>query len=271
MRTLAVTSGKGGVGKTTLSLNLGIALAKSGKKVIVFDCDFALANLDLLLKIQPEFNLRHVLAGEKTLSEIVYEGPFGVGIIAGGSAIGSLVHAGPKRLNLFLEQIQEFESNWDYVIFDTGAGIDRKVMTFLRAAHDVLIVTTPDPASVTDSYAISKVLFRHQPDARVHVFANMVASDHEGHVLHKTLEAIAQRFIKHEIKYLGSVRTDLGVAAAVRNRNPFVLENPAFSASKDISNIAMRIQGWENLDSDFYQNFRDAALDDEGETINQVA
>lgn len=265
MRTIAITSGKGGVGKSTLSLNLGISLAKLGKRTIVFDCDFALANLDLLLKVQPEFNLRHVLSQEKTIKEVIADGPCGVGIIAGASAIGSLIHAGPKRLGLFLEQIRELESLCDFLIFDTGAGIDSKVLTILKAAHDVLIVTTPDPASVTDSYAVAKVLFRQKPESSVFILSNMVSGEHEGLVLHKTLQTISQKFIKHDIQYLGHVRQDSEAAALVRQRLAFSAENSKLNASKDVAKLANLIVNWSPPRSDFYKDF-ESVTEDVGST-----
>ena len=270
MRTIAVTSGKGGVGKSTISLNLGITLSQLGSKAIVFDCDFALANLDLFLQVQPEFNLRHVLSGEKSIKEIVATGPNGVGIIAGASAIGSLIHAGPKRLNLFLEQIKELERFCDFMIFDTGAGIDSKVMTILRAAHDVALVTTPDPASVTDSYAVSKVLFRQRPESKVYVLANQVKNEFEGYALHRTLNTISQKFLKQELDYLGHVRRDEKAAALVRRRMPFAGQNPPLDASNDLEVIGQQIRKWKKPIDSFYENLASASAQAVEETFSPI-
>lgn len=240
MLTIAVTSGKGGVGKTTFSANLAAALAATGKRTLVFDADLQLANLDIVLGIAPEHNLQHVVAGKKTLRQIVAEGPGGVKAITGGSAVPSLLRAGPKRMGTFLSQISELERSTDILIFDTSAGLDNKVVTFLKLAQEVVLVVSPDPTSITDAYATCKTLFRRDPDARVHIVFNM-AGDGEGIKLFQTFEQIVWTYLKKPVSFLGNVRFDHNVALATRQRRLFVIESPESKASMDIAAIAEKL------------------------------
>lgn len=242
MRTYTVTSGKGGVGKTSLSINLAISFAKMGYRVVVFDADMALANLDVMAGVRPEFTLQHVLNGEKQLSEIIAEGPGGIGILAGASAIGTLMHSGPKRLGKFLEQLAQLEESTDILIFDTGAGLDSRVTTFMKAADEVLLVTTPDPTSVTDAYATAKVLFKAKPEAVVKVVVNMTANATEGEAVFNALFGIAESFLKRPLIFAGIVRQDADAAKAVRKRKPFAIDNPMSKAAIDVEAVAITLQ-----------------------------
>lgn len=241
MRTLAITSGKGGVGKSQLTANLTIALAKAGKRAVAFDGDLGLANLDILLGVSAEFTLQHVVAEQKSLDEVVIEGPGGIGFVAGGSAIHSLLHAGPKRMGTFLSQLEKLSENTDYLVIDTSAGIDGKVMTFLTLADEVILVATPEPTSITDAYAVAKVLFRKRPDAPIAVLVNMVGSPDEGKVVYNALQTVVQQFLDKDLSYLGYVRGGSEVALAGRTRAPFVLASPQSAASMDVRMVAAHI------------------------------
>lgn len=241
MRTLSFTSGKGGVGKTSLSINVGLALAKQGERVLVFDADLQLANVDVALGLRPEFNLQHVVAGEKTLLEVIAHGPAGLDVVTGGSAVTTLMSAGPKRMAAFLDQLNTLADHYDTVIFDTGAGLDNRVMTFLKLVDTVVLVTTPDPTAVTDAYALAKVAFRRKPGADVRLLVNQVSSDEEGKVIHKTLATIVGSFLKKEVGWLGSVRADQEAATAIRKKKPFVLASPKSPAASDATKVAKQI------------------------------
>ena len=241
MRTYCVTSGKGGVGKTTVSANLGIALAKKGQRVVVFDADLSLANLDLILGVRSDHSLQHVLAGEKSLGEIVHPAPGGIGVVCGGSAVGPLMASGPKRIGKFLEQLAELEALTDVLIFDTGAGLDTKVMSFAKAADEVLLIATPEPTSVTDAYATAKILWKRDPDARIHVVANQVSGPDEGYAIYSTLNAIATSFLDKSLEYAGAIPRDDAVTKCIRNRRPLLLEAPSSPASEGISEIAAQL------------------------------
>ncbi|MEI6513185.1 MAG: MinD/ParA family protein [bacterium] len=241
MRCFAVTSGKGGVGKTNFSINLAISLASLGHKVVVFDADLGLANVDIILGTHAKHTLQDVLGGPLSIEEILTPGPGGINFIAGGSAVGKLTSISRKRLQEFLAGLAQLEASTDYLIFDTGAGIDTKVMTFLRAADEVLLVTTPDPASITDAYATAKTLFRVQRNAIIRVVMNMVSSEEQAMMLFSNLQGVCQQFLHGHLSYCGCVHNDAKVSASVRQRKPFYLASPECKASVDISQIADKL------------------------------
>lgn len=241
MKTIAVTGGKGGVGKTLVSINLAVSLAKRRKRVVLFDADLQLANLDVALDIKPEMNLQHVVAGEAHLRDILTPGPEGIRVATGGSAVNGLMNAGPKRMATFLSQIDELVFDTDYLIFDTGAGLDNRVMTFLKLAEEVMLVTTPDPTSVTDAYATTKTLWKREPAAQVGVLANSVRDAEEGRRVYATLCAICEQFLSKKPSYYGSIRADLKAIESVRRRTPLVLLDPDSPAAHDFAQLA---SGW---------------------------
>lgn len=245
MLTLAITSGKGGVGKSTLSANLGTTLAQLGERVVLFDADLQLANLDIVCNVQPQFNLQHVANGEKSLAEILTETPAGVKIASGGSAIPMLMTAGPKRLGSFLGQLAQLERTTDILIFDTAAGLDNRVLTFLKLAEHTLVVATPDPSSLTDAYATIKTLFRRDPGAQVSLILNQ-CGEPEGRALAQTVQDTCWEFLGKTVNYLGSVRHDAQVTLAVRRRQLFVESAPDGKASEDIRALAQAVRDWKD-------------------------
>lgn len=245
MKTIAITSGKGGVGKTNISVNLAIQLSLNGHRTIVFDADLGLANVDVILGIRAEHTLQDALSGEKTLRQIIQEGPGGVRFIAGGSGIEALANLQGPRLEQFLGELAELEGNTDVLIFDTGAGIDNNVLTFLQAADEVLLVATPDPASVTDAYAISKALWARRPSAQVKVILNMVNDEAHALAVFGKLRSITEQFLGKSLSFGGYVRFDHKAMGWIRKRRPFVINEPRMAASIDIQTIAARLVGGE--------------------------
>ena len=241
MKTIAVTSGKGGVGKTSLAANLGVTLADMGYRATVFDADLALANIEVVLGTRAEFSLQDVVAEEKTLSEVVKKGPGGVGFIAGGSGVPILMRSGPVRLGLFFDQVKALENSTDVLFFDTAAGLDNRVMSFVKFADEVLLVTTPEPASVTDAYATIKTIFRQKPDATVNIVVNMVDNETEAIEVFEVLRRITNDFVKKDVWYSGFVRRDDNVGLCARKRKPFALAEPETVAKTDTSNLACLI------------------------------
>jgi len=244
MRTIAIAGGKGGVGKTTISTGLAIALAQKGHKTVLFDADLALANVDVVLGLRSEFTLQHVINDEKTLREILHDGPGGIMVATGASGVAGLVSAGPKKLKKFFTQVFAIENETDYLIFDTGSGIDRRILAFSKASDDAIVVITPDAASLTDGYATIKSMFRAKHDAHIHVLVNMVDSEVEAERTFNAMATIVHKFLKKEISYFGSMKRDPAAARCVRSRQPFVLAEPKCSASLDIKRLAKEIENW---------------------------
>lgn len=238
MRRLAITSGKGGVGKTSIAANLGIALTQGGARTVLFDADLQLANVDVALGIQPTYTLQQVVSGERTLLEAVTAGPGGLKVIAGGSAISTLMAAGPKRMGMFLGQLDVLKAQAEFLLFDTSAGLDNRVITFMKSVEEIIVVTTPDPTSVTDAYATIKVASRRTPATPISVIVNMANHDAEAGAVFKTLAGISMRFLGANLRFLGTVPTDTTAAMCIRSRKPYILAAPDCPASGGLRHIA---------------------------------
>src|SRR5690349_17965354 len=243
MRKIAVSGGKGGVGKSVIAANLAIALAEKNNRAVLFDADLQLANIDVLLGISNSYNLQHVVNGEMSLSEVAADGPAGIRVITGGSAVHGLMNAGPKRMATFISQFDDLEGSADFLIFDTGAGLDNRIMTFLRLADQVVLVTTPDPTSVTDAYATCKVLIKKDPQAQIGVVVNETDNESEGRAVFAALNQICQSYLGRPVHFLGRVRADHDVVESVRRRNPLLVRYPKSHASEDIRHIADAVAG----------------------------
>lgn len=241
MRTFAITSGKGGVGKTTLTANLGVALAQQGSRVVLFDADLGLANLDIVLGVRPPFSLPHVVREHRPLNDVLFTCSPGLRLISGGSGVDELVAAGADTLDDFLRQICALETDTDLLVFDTGAGIGPAVMRFLEAADEVILVLTPDPTSAMDAYATVKLLASQRPGVTVQVIVNQADSHERGRETFERLAKIVRQFLDADLALLGVVRQDLRAAAALRGRVPVVNAEPKSAASTDILAIASRL------------------------------
>jgi flagellar biosynthesis protein FlhG len=243
MRTIAVTSGKGGVGKTNISANVGLSLVSMGKRVVVFDADLGLANLDVILGTKAQYTLQDAISGEKRLSEIVTHGPGGIHFIAGGSGVEGLINLNSAHLERFLTELQELSQSTDVLIFDTGAGIDDTIITFLQASDETLLVITPDPASITDAYATAKVLFARKPEAVVRVVLNQVVDEAQARAVFEKIRGIAHQFLDKHLIFGGYVRHDMRALQWIRKRQPFVLADPHLPASQDVTAVAAGLLG----------------------------
>ncbi len=191
---ITISSGKGGVGKTNFSVNLAIALAKLGRRVSLIDADLGLANVDVLMDLVPKYNLNHVLRLEKTIEEIIVEGPYGLNIISGGSGLLEMANLTKEKLNRLIEGLQVLNERSDYILIDTGAGLSDSVISFVEAAHDVILIVTPDPTSITDAYALIKNI--HQMDKNLRIVVNRVDSNKEGYEVFNKIYLAAKRFFK---------------------------------------------------------------------------
>lgn len=237
-RVITVASGKGGVGKTNLVVNLGIALAKQGLKVGILDADLGLANIDIVLGIVPPYNLVHVLRGEKAISDIMVPGPEGVKVFAGGSGVYELANVAQWHLDRFVSGLRALDGEMDVCLIDTGAGIGRQVMSFVEAAQEAIVITTPEPTAVTDAYGLVKMLSLHNQDASVRIVVNMVESQAEGKAVYERLRTVSRRFLGLDVEYLGCVERDAAVGKAVREQRPFVLASPHSRAAQGVQRLA---------------------------------
>ncbi len=241
-RAIAVASGKGGVGKTNLAVNLGIALVRLGRRVILVDVDIGLANADVLLGIQPRFNLGNVLAGEVGALDALVPCPGGIQLLAGSSA-SSFSDLSEAERSFLSSSFRQLEACADFIIIDTGAGISRNVIEFCRASEEVLVVTTPEPTAITDGYALVKAIAREKGHGRIRLVVNQALDRVEAGRVSERLRAVSRRFLGIEVDNLGYVLLDERVRAAVRRRKPFVLETPRAPAAVCIRGIAERILG----------------------------
>jgi flagellar biosynthesis protein FlhG len=242
-RVLAVTSGKGGVGKTNLSVNLSYALLELGREVMLLDADLGLANVDVLLGTVPRLHLGHALAGEADILDVVYDGPAGLKLIAGGSGVGDLADLPESDLQQFIRSLRKLESRTDYLLVDTGAGLGRSVRNFVLAADVVLVVTTPEPTAMTDAYAMIKAVVQKNPAADIKFVVNQAESKAEAEDAAARLSNATLRFLGAATECLGSIPTDREVPRCVRGQRPFYLAAPGSPASLAVREIATRLLG----------------------------
>ncbi len=237
-RVLAVTSGKGGVGKTSVVANLGTALSLRGQRVTVLDADFGLANLDILLNLSPTRNLSHLLRGEAEAREIVLQAAPGFRVLPGASGVGALADLDPEQRQALLAALAPLTDGEDFLLIDTAAGIGRNVVDLCRAAGEILLVTNPEPTSLTDAYGLIKVLWGGEPRCAVLLLVNSVANPQQGSAVHAKLDQVVQRFLGGHIGYAGHIVRDDYVARAAQRQQPFVTAYPRGPATRCVEALA---------------------------------
>lgn len=241
-RVITVTSGKGGVGKSNTSINLAIQLKKMGQRVIILDADFGLANIEIMFGAIPKHNLSDLIYQGKNIKEIITWGPGNVGFISGGSGIAGLSNLSREYLSYIVQNLEELDTIADIIIIDTGAGISDAVLEFLVASGEILLVTTPEPTSITDSYSLLKALNRHprfsRENSQVKVIANRVSGPEEGMDLFNKLNAVVSRYLKLPIDYLGMIPYDNQLSKAVMQQMPVSLKNPSAKSAQAFEQIA---------------------------------
>jgi flagellar biosynthesis protein FlhG len=237
---LAVTSGKGGVGKSTLSVNLAISIAQAGFKVLIFDGDLGLANINVLLGIIPKFNLYHVVKGHKALKDIIITTNEGVDIIAGASGYSQLANLNDtQRMNL-VKGFSDID-NYDYMIIDTGAGISSNVIGLLMPADEVIVITTPEPTAITDSYGLIKSIVAQSKDKRLKIIVNRVRSAIEGKKVADRVIDISSQFLEVEVTNLGFIFQDEDVERSIREQKPYIVSAPRSKASACLQRITQTL------------------------------
>ena len=238
-RVIAVTSGKGGVGKTNIVGNLAIACQRMGKRVLIFDADLGLANIDIIFGFNPEHNIDEVVRGEKELSQIIVKGPEGVSVIPASSGIQELVNLTEGHKINLLNEFDNLNSMFDILLIDTGAGISSNVIYFNLAAQERIIVVTPEPTSITDAYALLKVMFCQHGTRNFFVLLNMVRNEKEARSVYKNLSRVVDRFLRGiSIEYAGYIPRDDFLQKAVSRREPVLCCYPEASSSNSFKKLA---------------------------------
>lgn len=245
-RIIAVTSGKGGVGKSSVSINLALQFARMGKKVIILDADFGLANIEVMFGIIPKANLSDLMFKGKELKDILVDGPEGVQFISGGSGIAKLANLNKEQIKGMVNKLSELEELADIVIIDTGAGMSSSVMEFLVAAPEIIVVATPEPTSITDSYALLKSMKMYpgydSSNTRIRIIANKVMTYQEGHFLFEKLEMVVKQFLEMKLEFLGIIPQDNSVSKAVMRQKPVSLMYPKSEAAQSFKCIAESLE-----------------------------
>ncbi len=242
-RVIAVTSGKGGVGKTNVVGNLAVSMADMGKRVLIMDADLGLANIDIIYGIHPRYNIGDVLSGEKELKEVIIEGPSGVRIIPAGSGFVNLTHLTDGQKLSLLSEFEAFEDDFDYFLIDTGAGISDNVTYFNLAANECIVVVSPEPTSITDAYAMVKVMSTRHGEKHFKLLMNMVKDEAEAKAVFLNLIQATDRFLSGvSLEYCGYLPRDEKVPAAVLQRKPFVALYPKAAVSRQIQRIIRQLE-----------------------------
>lgn len=236
-RIICITSGKGGVGKSNVTLNLALAVAAKGSKVAILDADLGLANIEILLGIRPKHGLLDLLEEDFEMKDIMEDGPLGIKIISGGSGISELANLSLYNLNKILNSIYDLRKYVDYIFIDTGAGLSESVVSFINASEEIIVVTNPEPTCIADAYAIIKRINNFSEDKKINLIVNRVIDKEEGLSTYKRLNLVGEKFLGRSIKYLGHISDDRNVKFAVKAQTPFYLQYPKTDASENLERI----------------------------------
>ncbi len=242
-RVIAVSSGKGGVGKTNMSINIAIAYAQLGKKVLVMDADLGLANVNVAMGIIPKYNLYHLIRQKKKMKDIIINTDFGIQIVAGASGFSKIANLSDEEREHFIEEISQMDAV-DIIIIDTSAGVSSNVLDFIAAADDAIIVTTPEPTAITDAYGIIKIIATEIDNMNlgIKLIVNRVKSVTEGKKVSERVINIASQFLNLKVDYLGYVYDDPQVSQAILKQKPFIIVDPDSKASICIKHIVSRLE-----------------------------
>ena len=244
VKVIAVASGKGGVGKTNVTVNIGTALASQGKAVLLLDADLGLANIDVMLGLHPQYNLLHVLDGSKNLKDIIVEGPHGLKIIPAASGVQKMAELSPAEHAGMIQAFSEMDQHIDVLLIDSAAGISDSVVSFTRAAQEVIVVVCDEPASITDAYAFIKLLSREYNVSHFHIIANMARSVQEGRELFNKISLVCERFLDVNLDFMGIVPFDEDLRSAVKKQRAVVEYIPRSKSATAFMHLAKKIDYW---------------------------
>ena len=237
VRTIVVTSGKGGVGKTNIAANLAMIFRRYKKRVLLVDLDLGLANIDILLGIRPEYTLQDVIEGRKQMKDIILHGPDGIKFVPASSGIEELTSLSEKQMERLFKGFCDLDEELDIVIVDTGAGISSNVLSFVLASNEILLITTPEPTAITDAYAMIKALSRKRKDLNIKLLVNLAGSREEAELTMKRITSVTLRFLNINVQYLGYLLQDPNIPIAARLQKSFVKEYPNTTATSCLNNI----------------------------------
>ncbi len=244
-RVITITSGKGGVGKTSISVNLAIQLQKMGNRVVILDADFGLANIEVMLGIRPKYNLADLIFKGKSIQEVITPGPLGVGFISGGSGIQELINLSRDQIQIMLQKLYELDEIADVIIVDTGAGINESVLEFVSASSEVFLVVTPEPTSITDAYALLKTLDKRiefqKQNTSIRMISNRVEGAAQGTNLFHKLNTVVNEFLGVKLEYLGAIPQDNYFSKAILTQRPVTIGYPNAPSSQAIFDLAVQI------------------------------
>lgn len=240
-KVISVTSGKGGVGKTAVVANIGICLAKSGNTVLILDADLGLANIDVVFGITPAYNLNHFFSGEADLESIMVKGPYDLRILPAGSGLQSFIQLESNHKLKLLDGLDSLNIDFDFLLIDTEAGISENVTYFNTAAQEIILVTTPDPTSITDAYALMKLLSTRYHEKHFNLVVNMVSNEEEALDVYRKLSIVSNRYLDISIDYLGSIPSDRQMSEAIRKQHAIVELFPNSISSAAFNALAERL------------------------------
>jgi len=249
-KVIAVASGKGGVGKSNFSLNFAIGLSQAGKKVVLFDLDIGMANVDILMGCSAKYNVIDLIEHELTIWDIIESGPENIDFISGGSGLTKLFKLSPLKFERFIQQMESLYYQYDYIILDMGAGATEDSIQFILAANEVIVITTPEPTSITDAYAMMKHIHQKERYKPCSIVVNRAFSEKEGIMTGENLQRASRRFLDKEAFVLGYIPDDVNVQKAVRKQDPFIILFPNTHSSKALKRIIDKFLGISSMNKE---------------------
>jgi len=246
-RVITITSGKGGVGKTNFAINLAIQMSRYNKRVLIIDADFGLANIEVLLGKTPTYTFADMLQGKKEIQEIITDGPMGIKFISGGSGLVEMANLSERQIVSIIDNFQYIDQIADIILLDTGAGISRTVINFIRAANEAIIITTPEPTAVTDAYALLKAANENQQEGTdFGVVVNRVDDIREGAEIYERLSKVSEKFLNKQLSCLGYIPNDINLKKSVKRQEPVSISFPNSVSARSIDNIGIKMLNMEH-------------------------